>query len=39
VLDLDNSIDADGAKAIAEALKTNKSVTRIDLGRECSYTF
>jgi hypothetical protein len=30
-LDLENDVGAVGAKAIAKALKTNKSVSRIDL--------
>jgi hypothetical protein len=33
-VDLGNKISDDGAKVIAEALKTNKSVTTIDFGSE-----
>jgi hypothetical protein len=33
-VDLDNSIGADGAKAIAKAMKVNESVTGIHLNSE-----
>ena len=32
---VDNEIEADGARAIAEALKVNRTVTNVDLSRTC----